>query len=469
MNARLQAVQRALWALIIASIVLAVLSFPRGNNRAYTAALDELTAFEQAFKQAKFEQSLLDYARAQGTVQLAEVQKLIGGPQIPKVQLSAAAAPIVPLAEIHLRTLGEVVEHSQPDSTLDVGSLTPPPLASAIAWRLARLTPAPPKYELASVVLEPSKYDPMDIQLETQVASSRVEALTAEKAAADAERKLNISEEVFEARRKRKLPWKILLKFDEVRKEARTTLGERQKTLAEARARYEDEVKRAEATAAKPAAESGALPTPYALARVTLSGEPGKTTTLRVPVALEIHEAKLPALAGTSFTATKEAGLWDTAKDQTAAQAVALTRDQFTWHYRYVEIAGIRVGGMTILQVLPCLLPLLLLLLLSRIRRVSNSYNPFGTTIDRELPQVGLGSRALELTVLVLVPLFATVLTAIALFAVSQMPVLPLVAALAAVGLGGYAFVELGSLQSLMEAVVRSHSNPPAKPESTAL
>jgi hypothetical protein len=59
----------------------------------------------------------------------------------------------------------------------------------------------------------------------------------------------------------------------------------------------------------------------------------------------------------------------------------------------------------------------------------------------------------------------AVALTAFALWAISQAPVLPAIAAIAGVGLGAYAFVELGTLQALMEAVVRSHSNPPAKPE----
>lgn len=470
MNARLHAVQRVMWALVVASIALALLSFPRGNNRAYSAALDELTAFAQAFKQGELEKTLLDYARAQGTAQPSEVQKLIRGPQVPKVQLSAAAAPILPLAEIHLRTLGEVQEHAKPDSTLDIGALTPAPLAAAIAWRLARLTPAPPVYELTSVTIEPSQYTPADIELEAAIGKSRIETSAAEKAAAEAERKLKSAEDVFEARRKRRIPWKILLKFDEVRKTARVTLGERQRTLEETRTRYEDQVKGAEATAARPAAASGRLPTEYALAQVALRGDAGKVTTLRVPVALNIQKAKLPALAGTSFSATREAGLWDETKDQNAAQAIALTRSKFTWHYRYAELAGIRIGGMTLLQVLPCILPLLLLALLSRIRRVSGTYNPFGTTLKEKLPRVGLGSRPLELAVLVLLPLAAVVLTSFALLAVSQVPILPAISALAAVGLGGFAFVELGSLQELLEAVVRSHSNPPADPQgNTAL
>src|SRR3954468_10195212 len=111
MKARLNAVQRALWALVFASLILLVLAFPRGHNRKYSVALDELTAFEQAFKQSELEKSLLDYARAQGALALADVQRAIGGPLVPKVQLAAAGAPIQPLAEIQLATLQEVLDH----------------------------------------------------------------------------------------------------------------------------------------------------------------------------------------------------------------------------------------------------------------------------------------------------------------------------------------------------------------------
>jgi hypothetical protein len=120
-----------------------------------------------------------------------------------------------------------------------------------------------------------------------------------------------------------------------------------------------------------------------------------------------------------------------------------------------------QIGGTAVLHALPCLLPLLLFAVLTRIRRVSVSYNPFGASVDIDLPKVGLGSRALELTALVILPLFAVVLTGIALWAVSQLPAVPILVGLACLGLGTYAFMELGTLQNLVEAVVRSHSNPP--------
>lgn len=468
MKARLNAVQHALWALVLASLVLGVVAFPRGHNREYTAALEELTAFRDAFKQSELEKSLLDYARAQGTVQLAEVATRIEGPRVPRVRIaSKAPPPIQPLAEIHLRTLAETVGHARPEASLPIGRATPTPLAAAVAWRLARRPVAdgatPPALELERISLEPAQFTAADIALEAEIGQLRLDTMAAERATADATKKLTTAEEIFEARRKRRLPWKILVKADEARKEAKAVLDEKQRTLDETRGRYESAVERAEATAAKPAAASGSLPGTHALARVELR-EASQTFQLRVPIELAIHQAKLPPLAGTEFKATREAGLWNAVKDGTADAAIDLTRSKFTWHYRYAEIAGLRIGGMTVLQILPLLLPLILFLLLSRIRHVSGSYNPFGTTLDQKLPRVGLGSRPLELGALVLLPLAAVVLTAVALWAVSQAPVVPALAAVAALGLGAYAFIELGSLQALIEAVVRSHSNPPAKP-----
>src|SRR5262245_36707421 len=185
MKSRLNAVQRTLWALVLASLVLLVLAFPRGHNREYSLALDELTAFENAFKQADLEKSLLDYARAQGAVAPADVQRSIGGPQVPKVQLAAASTPVQPLAEIHLNTLAEVVDYARPASNLSIGSLAPAPLGSAIAWRLARQTGSS-SYQLQDVKLQAAEFTPADIELETQVAQLRLDTRAAERAAEDA-------------------------------------------------------------------------------------------------------------------------------------------------------------------------------------------------------------------------------------------------------------------------------------------
>ena len=204
-----------------------------------------------------------------------------------------------------------------------------------------------------------------------------------------------------------------MLKADEARKEARAELEQRKRTLDDALARYESLAARAQ----KPHG-AGKGDGTHALAVLTLRDEAKQTTTYRIPVALELRTATLPAIQGASFAATQAAGLWDEVSGLDVNGAIDAVRGHYTWHYRYVEVLGMRFGGMTLLHLLPLGLPALLLLLLARIRRVSTSYNPFGGGQDASLPRVGFGSRALSLGVLVILPFVAALLCVISLIAV---------------------------------------------------
>lgn len=464
MKARLNSAQRALWALIAVSLALGALAFPRGHNSAYTAALAELSAFDEGFKQAEIERSLLAYAQAQGTVPLSDIARHAVGPGVPNVAARDKAEPVVPLAQLSLRTLAEVHARGKRGTSLPIGTIEAEPLGAAIAWRLSRTSPAE-SYSLVSAELEPAQLSAADVELEREVARLRLQTLTAEQATAAASQKLTEATELFEAKRQRRLPWKIMIKFEEARKQAKTDLTECQRVEKDLRRRYEAAVTRAVRTASR-AKRLAARPGTFAIANVLLSSASAPATTLQIPVALIVREAKLLPLAGSSFSATQDAGLWDDVKDGDAQAAIALTREKFTWHNRHAEIGGFRIGGMLVLQLLPALLPLLLLAFLSRMRHVSVSYNPFGTSVDDGLPHVGLHSRSVELLVLVIVPLIAVLLSIHALWALAELPVVPVVAGVAALGLGIYAFVELGSLQNLVEDVVRSHSSaPPARSE----
>jgi hypothetical protein len=108
------------------------------------------------------------------------------------------------------------------------------------------------------------------------------------------------------------------------------------------------------------------------------------------------------------------------------------------------------------------------LFLLSRMRAVSLNYNPFRTRVKTALPRVGFRTRVLDALAVVVLPLAATVLAVASLVIVGQIPALPLVAAVACLLLGAYAYVKLGELQRLMEDVVRSHSVPPPEQQPQA-
>ena len=264
---------------------------------------------------------------------------------------------------------------------------------------------------------------------------------------------------MFEARRKWKLPWKALVKFDEARKAARVTLDERQQLATDTQKRYEQ----------KAQAALNHKPTPQpvgAFALVALGLEHAAThVTIEVPAALTLRDTPVPSLRGGEFAAARAAGLWDELKDKDADQALAAIRAHFNWHYRYVELLGIPFGGMTVLQFLPCLLPLVLVLLVLRMRAVRAGYNPFGTTIDSSLPRVGFRSRTLDFVVVIVLPFAAAASAATSLLLIRQVPVLPVLSAIACLLAGSYAFGKLGDLQALVEAVVHSHSShPPAEP-----
>jgi hypothetical protein len=458
MKARLLAVQRMLWMLVVASLALCVLAFPRGRNRDYMAALEELTVFRAGFQQKQLETSLLGYARSQGSVPLADIAKRAMGPGVAPVHAKAGGAVVLPRTQLSLGTLEQVQARGAGASTLPIGVLRSGELADAIAWRLSR-QPAAREVVLASVKLVNAKVTEAEVALDHDVTRLRSEAAAAQAAFDQASQQLNAAEELLAARKKWKASWKAILKADQSRKEARATLEQCKSDLDQKQKRYEDGAKQALSFAVRPA-EPAADPA-WATAEVVLEPSGGAAQTLQIPVHLDMRQAALPALQGTAFALTRAADLWDEVKSKTPDEAVSAVQKRFTWQYQYVRLGPLKLGGMTLLHLVPLALPALLLLVLGRIRRVSVSYNPFGSSDNDDLPEVGFGQRMLDLTALSILPFLAGVLDIIALTAVSEIPVVPVLCALGSLGAGVYVYIELGALQSLTDAVTRSRSTPP--------
>jgi hypothetical protein len=106
-------------------------------------------------------------------------------------------------------------------------------------------------------------------------------------------------------------------------------------------------------------------------------------------------------------------------------------------------------------------MPLLLALLIVQMRRAEAFYSPFTTKVPSALPRVGLRHRSLEFAALVLLPLAVPGCAGVAMLLVNKLPVLPVLSALAAGGLGTLAFIKLEDLRSQAISIVRSHSYPP--------
>jgi hypothetical protein len=189
----------------------------------------------------------------------------------------------------------------------------------------------------------------------------------------------------------------------------------------------------------------------------------GKQLELHLPAAMERRQAQVQ-LNGANFPTTRSAGLWDALKDKSTSDALALLRGRFSWHYRYFELSGVKLGGMTILQLAPLALLPLFFGLLRRSRGVGAIYNPFDRPDVETLPTVGLGASALNVLVLVVLPLSACALCVFSLVQIKQWPIVPGLCVLATAGLGSASHFALKELLDLREAITRSHSNPPPAP-----
>jgi thiol:disulfide interchange protein len=242
--------------------------------------------------------------------------------------------------------------------------------------------------------------------------------------------------------------------------EARKSQRDAERAVRDVDKRYEAAVANAATAATRSASASAPASQEYGVVQVDV-GWAADSKRYAIPVRVKSLQAQLPPLQGVTLRQTHAAGLWDEVKGLEVAQAKQLVSERFNWHFRQIKLGGLELGGGAVLQLTPCILPLLLLLLLSRMRAVSSTYNPFRTRVKSALPRVGFRTRVLDALAIVVLPLVAAVLAVASLMIVGQLPALPLLAAVFCLLLGGYAFVKLGELQRLMEDVVRSHSVPP--------
>jgi hypothetical protein len=456
MQARISAAQHALLLLLVASLGVAVVSRPDPANRHFTDALQELEGFRADFARESVERSLREQAEAQRAVPASALQKQVAATRGMKLQIAKDAAPLLPLTSVRLATLAEVRAYAQPPSKLKTGAADVSGLAGALVWRLLH-SQQPGPFTLTGVELTTAEVGKDDVELEREVAKLRVEQVQAQAALDDANKKLESEERILEARRKRHQPWKVVVKSVEAAKAAKDARDDKARVLAQAQQRYEAAAQRAQ----QPRAATAPAQIPeFALAKVSV--EP--LGTLQIPVALDVREVPVPTLRHDTFAATQAAGLWNEVKDLDAAGAIAAVRGHFNWHNRQFELAGFTLTGAAVLQLTPCILPLMLMLLVIRVRTAAGSYSPFNTKVEVALPRVGFRSRALDCVVVIILPVLAAASAAASLMLISRPPILPVVTGLLCLMLGSYALVKLGELQDLIESVAHSASFPPTQP-----
>jgi hypothetical protein len=464
-NERINAVSRTFWTLLAVALVVAAIGMPIGNDRATLAVVDELSAFEHGFDRGGLERTLLAHASRQGLVGIDAVANDVHGRGVPKVSARAGAAPIAPQASIALATLADVRALAAPGAQVQISAPAAEQLGAALSWRLARQPEGATGYELTSIALGPEGCDAADATSEKQVAEARDQLLDQRTATDKAQKQFDDADQMLELRRKWHAPWKAISKSQEKRAETLSALNAEKQKLAKAEQTYESLAKRAENFKSKPAGDKAGS-AGCAVATASLIQKPtGRAFSLKLPAPIARRGVPVPQITGADFPAVQAAVLWDELKDKTAAEAIEHMSQRFTWHYRYVELGGLKVGGMTLLQFAPLALLPLFFGLIRRSRGLGATYNPFDrvSTMDN-LPTVGFGSQGANLLVLVALPLVACVLCAWSLIQISEPPIVPALCAIATLGLGGSSHVALKDLLELRDAITRSHSNPPPAP-----
>ena len=462
MKERIKAVQRVFYTLLIVDLVVIALGIPMRGDGATLDVLDEVSAFDAGFDRAQLEKTLLEHAQGQGLVTLASVATAAAADGVPPVKAADKAAPIAPRAELALATLGDVHAMTGKDASLPLGIPSAEGLGQALSWRLSRRSGAQ-SFELQKVEVSKQGCTDADLQREREIDTARVERLRAQRDFDATTKTLEEAEQLYEARRKWKAPWKSIVKANEKRGEAVAAKNKAQRVLNGADERYEALAKQGEQLQAS-AGDA------CALATASLREQPGgQSFQLTVPVAIEQRGVAVGSVSGADFPIAHASGLWDELAKLSPKQAIAKLRGRFSWHYRYVEVApGIKLGGMTVLQLAPLALLPFFFALIRRSRGVGATYNPFDRPPGETLPMVGFGLSALNLLVLLFLPLAGCALCTWSLIELEQLPIVPVLCVLGCVGLGGNSQLALGELLELREAVTRSHSNPPPAPSAPA-
>ena len=239
---RLQAVQRLFWLLLALSVGLLIADATGGNNGPKMEALAELQGFAGQFDQASLEASLLEHARAQGRLPLADVAKDIAeAPGVP--ELTAANAVIEPHADLDLSTLEALSARGEPSQT-KLGVPDTKDLAGGLAFLLARGGVSDPQ-TLQAVELENAKVGKDDLLTFRKTEQARRKLVDVRKEHARAERRFERLTELLKNRRKWKANWRVLKRTDDKRLEAQAERDALQAQLTTASDAYQALAERA--------------------------------------------------------------------------------------------------------------------------------------------------------------------------------------------------------------------------------
>lgn len=463
MEKRIKTINIIMLILIVGSAVICAAAVPLRNDRELMKALQELRQFQAGFQQQALEKFLFETATVHESLPLQSVASFLGGPNSPIVRIARRPPLIVPWARVDLSTIGQVHAFGGKNATVQIGVIKPEEAAASIEWRLVRRK-ASDSYQLDSITLSREPADPSLLELERRVIAARQQAIKAKMQFEEASDKFTKVDNLYTLQRKWRSSWRVLQKTLGNRNQAQAEMDKSKLALDQAKAEYFDLAEKAEKSSTSGAhagsTQSAGVPSHvFAIAAIQALSDSARFQ-FRFPVALEARSATVPGLTGCDFAINRASNFWSEVSGRSVQQAIAVVERKFSWHYRYLGVGGIKIGGMTFLQLAPLFPLATLLLLFLRMRRAIVRYNPFDARTNwASLPRMGFEPFWINLAAVLLLPTAASLLCIYSLWRIFEVPATPIICLLGSLAGGFFSYSSLKEFRRLSAAVIQSRAN----------
>ncbi len=450
------------WVVLALNIIAVPLAIPWPNDAKTSKALQEIRAFSARFDSKQKKQALIQEADQKANPTLAQIAEQTLGPGVDMLNAPKTRIRLATVIGFNLTSLYAVRMMSEPNASLKIEGPTIKEIADSLRWRLARMGNSR-GYRLVSLKWSKGGASKADFELERRVEVSRQAALKARRAYLRAVNTRDAREKVVKSRLKRRASRKRIRKARREYIESKKEVFERRTVLDETRTLYQELAGSAGAFAPNPNARSKSKDAQFAVVTASIEKQRRKNTSeLSFPVSIRISKVPVTPLTVAPFNATKAAGLWPSVKFVSFKKAIQIGEANFSWHNKGIDLSSMRLGGPTLLYVLPVILAASLFIFALRCRNPRAGYNPFMPE-KSDLPKVGLGFRFLDFVVVVVLPLVASLLCGWSLAGIRGNVVISLVVGTIAVSIAAWCYKELATLNNLNEDIRRTSIRPPAR------
>jgi hypothetical protein len=462
MQQRVMAARSFFWVVLALNTVAVLLAIPSPNDAKTSKAIQEIRAFGAGFDPKQKKQALIQEADQKANPTLAEIAEQTLGPGVDKLIAPDTRIQLATVVDFNLASLYAVRMLSKPNTRIQFEGPTAKEIAESLRWRLARMGSSR-GYRLASLKWSRGGASKADFELERRIEVSRLAALKARRAYLRAVNTRDAREKILKSRLKHRASNKRIRQARREYVESKAEVFERRALLDETRTLYQELAERAGAFAPNPSETSKSTNAGFAVVTASIENlRRGKTSELNFPVSIRISKVPVTPLSVAPFSATKAAGLWPATKFVSFKKAIQIGEANYSWHNQGFEMSSTRLGGPTLLYILPLILAVSLFIFALRCRHPRAGYNPFMPE-KSDLPKVGLGISTVDFTVVVVLPLVASLLCGWSLAGIDGNLVISVIVGTIAVGIAAWCYKELATLNNLNEDIRRTSIRPPAR------